>query len=240
VTFRDDTEATVGAISVLSDDVRRRVYFHVRAAPNPISRDQAAELAGISRNLAAFHLEKLVAASLLKISQPRLPRLRRPGRSPKLYSPADTELEFSLPPRRYDAMAAMLVEAVHLGGEAVRDAALRAARSLGVSIGAATLGESRLGRLGTERAIGLVRPILEQRGYEPEVRRNDGMEMLLRNCPFHGLLSTDKALICALNCEYVGGILEGLRVQAVEAQLVPRPEHCCVTVASRGRATDED
>ena len=62
MTTRAATEAALTSIGVLADDVRRDLYFHVRDAANPISRDEAAELAGISRNLAAFHLEKLVAA----------------------------------------------------------------------------------------------------------------------------------------------------------------------------------
>ena len=238
MTLRQHTETAVGSLSVLSDDVRRDLYFHVRSAANPISRDEAAELAGVSRNLAAFHLEKLVAAQLLTVTQPRTPRLRRPGRTPKLYSPTDTQIEFSLPPRRYETMAAMLVEAVHVGGEAVRGPALRAAHSRGTGIGANALGHAKVGRLGVERALGLLRPVLEEQGYEPEITREGPLEVRLRNCPFHGLLETDRALVCALNCELVAGILDGLGVEVLEAQLVPRPEHCCVTVTPSPRSRD--
>jgi predicted ArsR family transcriptional regulator len=238
VTLRQHAETAVESISVLSDDVRRDLYFHVRAAANPITRDEAAELAGISRNLAAFHLEKLVAAQLLTVTSPRAPRLRRPGRAPKLYSPTDTQIEFSLPPRRYETMAAMLVEAVHLGGEAVRGPALRAAHSRGTGIGTAALGDTKVGRLGVERALGLLRPVLEEQGYEPEVRREGPLEVRLRNCPFHALLATDQALVCALNCELVAGILDGLGAEVLEAHLIPRQEHCCVTVAPRSREVE--
>lgn len=228
----------MGTLAVLADDVRRDLYFHVRSAANPISRDEAAELAGVSRNLAAFHLEKLVAAGLLTITQGRTPRLRRPGRAPKLYSLTDTQIEFSLPQRRYDTMAAMLVEAVHVGGETVRGPALRAAHSRGTGIGATALGPAKRGRLGVERALGLLRPVLEEQGYEPEISREGSVEVRLRNCPFHGLLDTDRALVCSLNCELVAGILDGLGVEVLEAHLMPRPDHCCVTVAPRGRGIE--
>jgi predicted ArsR family transcriptional regulator len=235
VTLRHSTEAAVESIGMLSDAVRRDLYFHVRAAPQAITRDEAAELAGISRSLAAFHLEKLVAASLLAVSQPRVPRLRRPGRVPKLYRATDTQIEFTLPPRRYETMATILVESVHIGGDAVRSAALAAAAARGRQIGAEALDGARVGRLGVDRALGLLRPTLEQHGYEPEVRREAGVQVLLRNCPFHALLAADTALVCALNCELVGGMIAGLGAEVLEARLVPRPEHCCVTVTPRTR-----
>jgi predicted ArsR family transcriptional regulator len=236
VTTRAATEAALISIGVLSDDVRRNLYFHVRDAANPISRDEAAELAGVSRNLAAFHLEKLVAASLLQVSSAHRPLLRR-GRAPKLYHPADTEVTLSLPPRRYETMARVLITAVHSGGDQVKDAVLAAAREHGRTIGEAALHGARVGRLGVERAVGLVKPVLEEEGYEPEVQRGECPEVLLRNCPFHGVLAADTLLVCTINTEVVAGILDGLGAEVLEANLVPRERHCCVTVGARSRVT---
>lgn len=234
MTTRAATEAALTSIGVLSDDVRRDLYFHVRDAPAPISRDEAAELAGISRNLAAFHLEKLVAAALLQVTSARRPLLRR-GRAPKLYYPADTEVILSLPPRRYETMARVLIAAVHSGGEVVRGAVLAAAREHGRAVGTAALQGARVGRLGVERALGLVKPVLEEQGYEPEVLRGECSEVLLRNCPFHGVLGADTLLVCTINTEVVAGILDGLGAEVLEANLIPRDRHCCVTVAPRSR-----
>ncbi len=234
MTFRAVTEAALASVGVLSDDVRRDLYFHVRDAPAPISRDEAAELAGISRNLAAFHLEKLVAASLLQISSARRPLLRR-GRAPKLYYPADTEVTLSLPPRRYETIARVLIGAVHSGGDLVKGAVLAAAREHGRVIGESALQGARTGRLGVERAIGLVKPVLEEQGYEPELQRTDGAEVLLRNCPFHGVLADDQLLVCRINCEVIAGMLDGLGADVLEASLIPREKHCCVTLAARAR-----
>jgi len=104
MTLQDETEAALDSVSVLADEVRRSLYFHVRSAGTPITRDEAAEMAGVSRNLAAFHLEKLVAADLLTVTQPRHARVRRPGRTPKRYVPADSHIELSLPPRRISGL----------------------------------------------------------------------------------------------------------------------------------------
>lgn len=234
MTTRAATEAALTSIGVLSDDVRRDLYFHVRDAADPISRDEAAELAGISRNLAAFHLEKLVAASLLQVTSAHRPLLRR-GRAPKLYYPADTEVTLSLPPRRYETMARVLIAAVHNGGDTVKDTVLTAARAHGRMIGETALHGARVGRLGVERAFGLVRPVLEEQGYEPEMQRGECPEVLLRNCPFHGVLADDTLLVCTINTEVVAGILEGLGAEVLEASLIPRERHCCVTVAARRR-----
>lgn len=235
MTLQDEAEAALDSLSVLSDEVRRSLYFHVRGAGAPITRDEAAELAGISRNLAAFHLEKLVAAELINVTQPRHARPRRPGRIPKRYVPADSGIELSLPPRRYQTMGAVLIEAVHSGGDTVLVAALAAARAVGKQLGATALDGARVGRLGVERALSLLRPILEQNGYEPELLREPSTELVLRNCPFHSLLSTDQALICALNCELIAGVVAGLGAEVLEARLEPRPDHCCVTVSGRTR-----
>ncbi|MBO0788607.1 MAG: winged helix-turn-helix transcriptional regulator, partial [Actinobacteria bacterium] len=67
---------------MLADEQRRRIYDFVRRAGAPVTRDQVAGAVGISRKLAAFHLDKLAAAGLLETSFPRPAGLRRVGRSP--------------------------------------------------------------------------------------------------------------------------------------------------------------
>ena len=44
----------MAAIALLADELRQRLYRFVRAQPTPVTRDQAAAAAGISRKLAAF------------------------------------------------------------------------------------------------------------------------------------------------------------------------------------------
>jgi len=66
-----DFERQVEALSALDDPVRRRLFRQVEAR-GELSRDQAARAAGVSRALAAFHLDKLVEAGLLEASFRRL------------------------------------------------------------------------------------------------------------------------------------------------------------------------
>ena len=225
----------VSKVSVLSDDVRRRLYFHVRAATEPVTRDEAAVAAGISRKLAAFHLEKLVDSGLIRVISERPARLARPGRSPKMYRPSDAEISLNIPHRQYDLMAAILLDAMKLGGPEAREAALKVSFERGRDIGAKVRGVLRPGKLGLERAVRLTMQALTEQGFEPEIKHEDGRTKILsRNCPFHRLLGEDRLMVCTLNCSLVSGVLSGLDTEILDATLIPRgDDHCCVTVYSQ-------
>jgi hypothetical protein len=102
----------IRAIAALDDDLRRRTYDFIRAARRPITREEAAAAVGISRKLAAFHLDKLVAAGLLRTDLPRPSGVRKVGRAPKVYVPVDADVRMSIPERRPDVLAAILIDAV--------------------------------------------------------------------------------------------------------------------------------
>lgn len=228
------TDKTVGSVAVLVDDVRRRLYFHVRAKVEPVTRDGAAVAVGISRKLAAFHLDKLVDEGLLQVIVERPPaKLARPGRSPKLYRPSDAEISLHIPARQYDLMARILLAAVRVGGPDGRAAALESAHERGREIGRGVRGVLRPGRLGFERALRLIVQALTETGYEPEVAAAPTQtEILLRNCPFHRILDEDRLLVCALNRSLVDGMIAGIDTDLLSAALEPRDTHCCVTVRS--------
>ena len=108
----------MAAIALLAGELRQRLYRFVAAQPTPVTRDQAAAAAGISRKLAAFHLDKLLAAGLLEATTPDpASRPPGPGRAPKAYRPTTEEVAVSVPQRRYDALGELLTQAL---GERVR------------------------------------------------------------------------------------------------------------------------
>ena len=53
-------------VALLREPVRRRLFDHVRLAAGPVSREEAASAVGVSRSLAAFHLDKLAGGLLLE------------------------------------------------------------------------------------------------------------------------------------------------------------------------------
>lgn len=212
----------VAGLSSLDDPVRRRLYEYVAACDEPVPRDDAAAAAGISRTLAAYHLDKLADAGLLTTTYARPPGRGGPGagRPAKRYTRSQRELEVSVPPRNYALLAELVTEA--LGADesgAARAAADAAARRAGQ---AAATGND-------------VTAALRAYGYEPASTADGGLE--LRNCPFHRLSRQHTELVCGLNLQLVSGLLEAAGASPQRAVLAPRPGRCCVIV--RGPAHDE-
>lgn len=129
-------DRAIESLSLLSEPARRALYEYVAGARGEVGRDEAAEAIGVSRSLAAFHLDKLVAAGLLAVSYRRLSGRTGPGagRPAKLYQRAEGEHVVSLPPRAYGSAARLLAEVVE---EAGLDPQLQAAaRRAGVALAA--------------------------------------------------------------------------------------------------------
>ena len=223
-----------GAIGALEDDLRRRMYLFIRRQGRPISRDEAAEEVGISRKLAAFHLDKLVERGLLSAHYARLPGRGGPGagRSSKLYEPSDLEVDVSLPERRYDIVGEIMVAALtEESEEPPREVAKRIAFDKGRSIGDDIRDRTHLRPPGSERTLSIAEEALSEYGFEPY---RDGADTVsLRNCPFHNLSRQAPELVCGLNREFIDGLLRGLGNDSVEAALLPTPGECCVKLRPR-------
>lgn len=214
---------SVSAIAALADDLRRGLYAFIRRAGRPVTREEAAENAGISRKLAAFHLDKLVHVGLLK-SDHRAPPDRggRPGRSPKVYEPSDLEISVSIPQRRYELVGDILVDAVAEADGDARGAALRTAARRGREIGE-TVRATTDGR--PARPLRHACAVLERLGYEPAV---DAHPISLRNCPFPSMVERQPELVCCINRAFCDGMLRGLGDETTRTALVPGPGRCCV------------
>ena len=235
VSGSDRLSEAIRAIAALDDDLRRRIYDFIRAARRPITREEAAAAVGISRKLAAFHLDKLVAAGLLRTDYPQPSGVRKVGRAPKVYVPVDADVRISIPERRPDVLTAILIDAVlnERAAETAPQAVLRAAREHGEAIGAAERRNSRPGRLGAERALTLSESKLRQQGYEPD--RVSPTRICLRNCPFHPVSRQFPELVCGLNHSFLTGLLTGLSATTLRAVLQPHPGECCVELRSATR-----
>jgi predicted ArsR family transcriptional regulator len=207
------------AVVTLADASRRALYEHVRRADHPVSREEAAAATGISRGLAAFHLDKLVDAGLLRArheAAPGQPRGR--GRAPKVYEPTSAGVAVTIPERRYELVAEILADAVAEDPTDAHQAALRLAGRRGRELGAQVPEE------GHDLAA-----TLERLGYEPQPDAEGSV--LLRNCPFHRIAVRHTELICGVNHAFVAGIVEGLGDTRIRAELAPRPGACCVRLS---------
>ncbi|WP_052869085.1 helix-turn-helix transcriptional regulator [Streptomyces niger] len=222
----DDT--AIDSVSVLGESTRRQMFAFIRRARRPVTRDEAAASVGISRKLAAFHLDKLVDAGLLRARYGHPAGIRKVGRQPKVYEPTDTPIQISIPDRRHELLADLLVQAVVTEGEdeTAVEAALRTAKERGEQLGSEEHAHLRPGRLGTERGLTLCERMLDRYGFEPAREAPDRVR--LRNCPFHPLAAQAPDLVCGMNHAFLTGYLQGLRAPAVQAILAPSPGECCV------------
>ncbi|CAN5790938.1 helix-turn-helix domain-containing protein [soil metagenome] len=227
--------AAAAAIGSLADDLRLGMYLFIRRRGRPVSREEAAEEVGISRKLAAYHLDKLVDRGLLQAHYARPAGRSGPGagRSSKLYETCRKEIAVSLPPRAYDLAGGILVEAIEQAGgeESAREAALRVARSRGIELGEQVRRAAEIPAPGGEREPSNAEHVLSEHGYEPY--RDEAGGTRLRNCPFHVLARMSPALVCGLNRAFVDGLLSGVGDESVQAILEPRTGQCCVHLRPR-------
>lgn len=229
-------ERRIGKLTILGDRLRRSMYLFARKHPEGVRRDEVATELGISRRLAAFHLDKLAEEGLLDFHYARPPGRSGPGagRPAKIYRPVDPDIEVSLPERRYDVMGQVLAESV-AGSEEQSRHAMEVAYRTGLGIGQRVKRDERLRPPGTERAMSVMSEVLEDYGFEPF---QSGNELSLLNCPFHAMAQHNPQLVCGMNQRFMEGILRGLGNESLDAVLQPTPGQCCVRLRPQGSSAE--
>ncbi|GAA4591720.1 putative ArsR family transcriptional regulator [Actinoplanes octamycinicus] len=216
------------ALTTLADGVRRRAYRVVADGAGPVGRDEVAEALGIGRTLAAFHLDKLVAAGLLATSYARRSGRTGPGagRPAKLYHLAPAEHAVSVPPRAYRTAAELLAEALdETGAENVLN---EVARRHGQRAAADKTAHGQRTATGESEDV---QELLTGHGYAPTAAGHpDRIE--LRNCPFHRLAEQFPPVICGMNLAMINGLLAGAGLDAAwTARMDAAPGRCCVSLS---------
>ncbi len=228
---QDSFDDQVGRLAALGEPVRRALYRYVVGQPGAVGREEAAAAVGVAHHTAKFHLDKLETEGLLDTEFSRPPGRTGPGagRPAKRYRRAGRGVSVSLPARRYDLAGHVMAEAISSASgsgapvaEALRDAAIAAGRELG---GQARARTGR--RTGRSSATGAVSEVLAGCGYEP---RDDDGTITLANCPFHDLAADYPDLVCGMNIDLVGGVLECATEAKLRARLDPAEGRCCVVL----------
>jgi predicted ArsR family transcriptional regulator len=219
----------VEAVALLEEPNRRRLYELVTVNREEISRDEAAAELGISRELAAFHLERLLEAGLLDAEYRRRGPRTGPGagRPSKLYRRSSRELAVSFPQRHYDVAAELLATALdRLDAPSSAEVVAAVAREQGAHVGQ----EARNGagaRPGRRRLRAALLDLLRGSGYAPEVDPASG-RVCLRNCPYHTLAQSHRTLTCGMNLAWADGVADALEGAGLKPELDPKPGYCCV------------
>jgi predicted ArsR family transcriptional regulator len=234
-----DIDQQLTGLAGLGDPLRRALYRYVAERGVPVSRDDAATAVGISRPLAAYHLDKLLDDGLLEARYQRRSGRRGPGagRPAKHYVRAAGPIELSLPARDYAALAELLAGAVEADSSGTAQAALnRAASALGSELGTEAATHTAAAGNPTQ-ILAALRQALASRGYEPydEV---DGT-IRLRNCPFDRIAANHRDLVCGANLAMLQGLTNRLGGDPpVRAVLEPQPGRCCVVLTRGGCAAE--
>jgi predicted ArsR family transcriptional regulator len=216
--------------AALGEPTRRALYEYVAEHGGWVGREQAADVIGIGRTLAAHHLDRLAADGLVEVAYQPAGERRGPGagRPAKVYRRASRQFELSLPPRQYELVALLLAEAVdgsRRDGIPLDHALEQSARRAGEAMATECRVElpRRAGRGQVRTAIAAE---LRSRGYEPVVVPSGAIT--LRNCPFHDLAQRHTELVCGLNLALLDGLLRGLPAARLTARLEPGDDRCCV------------
>jgi len=221
-----ESASAVAAVASLDQPTRRRIYDHVRAHAAPLSRDDVADSLQITRQSAAFHLDRLAEQGLLAVTFARRSGRSGPGagRPAKLYERSAGEVSVTLPPRHYDLAGRLLAAAVieaEQSGQPPREVLDRRARDFGQTLASDQPGPGD---------IGVLVDLLEDQGYEPQAAAGC---ITLRNCPFHALAQEHTELVCGMNLHLLEGVLAGLGNTGMSASLDPASSRCCVVIARR-------
>jgi len=214
----------VSKVGALTDPIRRALYHFAAHQPRSVSRDQAAAGVDIPRHTAKFHLDKLVDEGLLVTEFKRLSGRSGPGagRPAKLYRRARSEINVSLPRRRYDLASQVLADAVEraLSGIPMPQALVEAADA-----GARVVIDSWPRNRGSE--LERMEALLARLGYEPRV---DGDALAVRNCPYQQLSSEHADLVCPINRDFVEAAGRRLGCESLQVETVAPGTGCCVRV----------
>jgi predicted ArsR family transcriptional regulator len=226
------TDRRIAGIAALDQPLRRDLY-RLLGARDWVSRDVAAAELDVPRSVAAFHLDKLVDAGVAEVRFERTSGRQGPGagRPSKLYRRVDNEVAASIPERSYDLAGLMLTTAISEATETrvpVDEALTTTASAFGHELGELAAGAAA-DAAGRDRRDAVM-SVLAEHGYEPE---GDGDDIVLRNCPFHRLAEAHRALVCGMNRDFLGGVLDGFgEGEELDARLDPQPGFCCVRITA--------
>ena len=206
----------------------------VSARGDAVGRDETAAALGISRELAAFHLDRLVEGGLLSTEYRRRSGRSGPGagRPAKLYRRAKRDVAVSIPARRYERAASIF--AAGLEGMAARggiEAVADVAREQGTGAGLQAR-RTRGSRPSKRLRMTALLDLLRDAGYEPDLDRATGA-LSLRNCPYSALVVDHRDLTCGMNLAWSEGLVAAIE-PGLRPELDPQPGHCCVVFRQPG------
>jgi predicted ArsR family transcriptional regulator len=190
---------------VFGDATRRAVFRYLREQDEPITASEVGEQFGLHRTVARAHLEKLGEIGLVMTGTRRRSGGGRPA---KTYTPSGERLEIMLPPRRFERLARLVLQALErtVDTETARATALACGRSYGEQVAQSIAGPGVMPPVHLTPAA--VRDWLEESGYQVQLTngRPDRLAIEVHNCVYRELAVEYPKLVCPFDC----GLLQGM------------------------------
>ncbi len=194
--------------AVLADDTRFAIYrFVAEHAGESVTVADAASRFDLHPNVARMHLGKLEQAGLVTTS---LRKAGTGGRPAKLYRLADNVAMFAFPPRRYDLLARLALDALaEIGDE---EAVVAVCRRAGTEAGERyRAGRHIAGALSGNSLAAAFQEIAEDQGLLPEVEWEvDHLSIEIRNCVFYEAARRQPKISCAMHRAFFQGVIQAL------------------------------
>ena len=179
----------------LGDPTRRRAYFTLRGAQEPMTRAEVGERLEIDPRLAGFHLDKLVETGFLEVATRR--REHGAGRPPKVYVASAAGIAVNLPERHYELLASLLLEASRdTTGDPPPEVLERVGHTFGHRLGLELAAEGGDPARAAGDAARALADVLAPFGFEP-VTQDDRITACA--CHFEELAFADAERICGLD-----------------------------------------
>jgi predicted ArsR family transcriptional regulator len=167
--------------AVMADDTRYRIYRAIAERPGAdVTVAEVATNFGLHPNVARMHLAKLEQAGFLVTD---FRRSSGGGRPAKLYRLSQEVVTFGFPPRRYELLSRLALDALAAGG--TRDDALRVCREAGAAEGRAAVTAAGAPPTSGPAAAEVIRHVAEEQGLLPEVDWAERRLLVtVKNCTF--------------------------------------------------------
>jgi predicted ArsR family transcriptional regulator len=222
----------LGVLRVLAnllEPTREELYRYVTHVQRSVNRDEAAAAVGISRAMAAFHLDRLVEAGLLRAEYRRLSGRtgRGAGRPAKLYRRSRRRFDVTVPQRDHELLARLLAESLSRGAASspAQEVAADYGHSLGIRAGRRTPSRAQ-----PEQLARCVADVMTDLGFEPTP--TDAGHVRARNCPFDPISRQLPSVVCHTAVALLGGVVDGVGARDLEVTRRERPTWCCVVLTS--------
>lgn len=220
------------AHKALSDPARLRLFNLIVESDRPLDISEMAEAVGLHQNTVRSHLRRL---ELVGLVAPEVEARTTRGRPRVLFKPGPEAEDMGHGARNYKLLATMLAGFINAGLPDPEAGAELAGRSWGGYLSAQF--RPHPGDLvDLQAASDMIERMMDRLGFEPEIApTEDGVDLLLHNCPFRDIASRYPQTVCSLHLGILRGALADVKSDTEATVLLPfvTPTLCVARLASQ-------